>query len=94
VGPGEPLWLDEDRQAALEWIAYDESLCPGCRTDRSETMDPAADDSYETVALRCHKCAARERAGKKFAADESADTSGLYIAVLDGPRFVMMGDDG
>jgi predicted Fe-S protein YdhL (DUF1289 family) len=61
VGPGEPMWLPEDRIAALAWMARERSLCPGCRRPRHETFDIAMDDHYEVTALTCNACAARER---------------------------------
>ena len=61
VGPGDPLWLPEDRVAALAWMARERTLCPGCRRSRHETFDIAMDDHYDVLALTCNACAARER---------------------------------
>lgn len=61
VARGMPEWLPEDREAALEWQAYQNSLCPGCRRPRHESFDIAMDDHYDVTALQCHACAARDR---------------------------------
>jgi RNase P subunit RPR2 len=68
-------------------MAYDQSLCGDCHRPMAETMAVEADDAYDTVVLRCHACAARERAGRKFTEDGNADTAGLRIAITDGTRF-------
>ena len=68
-------------------MAYLDSLCGECHRPLAETMSPEADDAYDTVVLRCHACAARDRAGRKFAQDEHADVAGLRIAITDGTRF-------
>ena len=57
------MWLQEDKDAALEWIEYDDSLCSGCRNPRIESFDIANEDKYDVEALACHACAARERKG-------------------------------
>jgi hypothetical protein len=61
VAPGDPLWLQEDVTAALEWQAYQRMLCSGCSLPRSETFDIAMDDGYDADVWVCHACAARER---------------------------------
>lgn len=36
VGPGEPLWTDEDRSDALAWHREQQAKCPQCGTPRDE----------------------------------------------------------
>lgn len=76
-------WLDEDIDAALEWVEFKASLCGGCGRRRTETFDPSNEERYDVEALRCHACAARDRAAKSFHHDEHADTSGIYFATTD-----------
>jgi hypothetical protein len=76
VGPGEPLWLADDRRAALEYQAYKKSLCPGCQRPRSESFDVGMDDAYSVVALQCHACAARDR--RAYNTSRDAGTSPLF----------------
>jgi len=56
-------------------------------------MAPEADDTYEALVLRCFACQTKDHAGTEFAKDEHADTAGLYVAVLDGSRFDVNGDE-
>lgn len=73
VGPGEPLWLPEDTAAALEWQAYQRSLCPGCNRPRDESFDIGMDDRYEVIELRCHACFARDLRAYNRAASRDRD---------------------
>lgn len=84
VGVGEPLWLSEDRQAALEWQAYQKALCPGCKRPRTESFDVAHDDAYDVVALQCHACAARDRRAynRSRQREDGTPLFGQYYAVV------------
>lgn len=89
IEPGEPEWLDEDIEAALEWIAYQDSLCSGCGNPKSECWDPDRDGTYEAIAVQCFACAARDaenrRASEARASDRMGSSSfdGLYFAVTE-----------
>jgi len=86
VGVGEPLWLPEDRQAALEWQAYQKSLCPGCKRPRVECFDITMDDRYDVTALQCHACAARDRrAWNRSRENNGRPMFGQYYAVTPEP---------
>lgn len=83
VGPGEPLWTEEDRAAALEWQAYQKSLCPGCKRPRTESFDVAMDDHYDVHAFQCHACYARDRrAYNRQREQEGRPMFGQYYAVV------------
>jgi hypothetical protein len=83
VGAGEPLWLAEDRQAALEWQSYQKSLCPGCRRPRTESFAIEMDDHYDVTSLQCHACAARDRrAYNRSAEAEGKPLFGQYYVVV------------
>jgi hypothetical protein len=61
VQPGEPEWLDTDTAAALEWQAYQKSLClGGCGRPREESFDIAMDDHYDVTPIACNACRARD----------------------------------
>lgn len=93
VEAGEPLWLPEDRQAVLEWQAYQKSLCVGCKRPRAESFDVAMDDRYDVHALQCHACAARDRRAWNRSREREDGTPlfGLYYAVT--PETVVNGAD-
>lgn len=84
VAEGEPLWLPADREAVLEWQAYQKSLCSGCKRPRSESFDIAMDDHYDVHALQCHACAARDRRAynRSRERDDGVPPFGLYYAVV------------
>lgn len=67
--------------AVLEWQREQDLLCPGCGHPRDETMDPEAQDRYDSKALRCFACAAKERAAEKFTKHERPNLAGLYFTV-------------
>jgi predicted Fe-S protein YdhL (DUF1289 family) len=83
VAEGEPLWLPEDRQAALEYQAYQKSLCPGgCGRTRSESFDISMDDRYDVETWVCHACAARDRRGFNRNNERDRPPFGVFYAVV------------
>lgn len=77
-GPGEPLWLPEDTEAALAWAEAQADLCPGCGRPRDECFDPDGPD-YQATLLRCRACEERD---KKFTAFDG-DREGLYAVLKE-----------
>jgi hypothetical protein len=69
----------------LAWQAEQQLKCPGCGLSREDTMAVEADDAYAAEPIRCHACAARDRASKSFAQGgegmAAGDTAGLYFTV-------------
>lgn len=80
VGPGEPLWLPEDRWWALALAEDEANRCRDCGHDLTETMAPDAEDAYDATLTRCHGCAAAARRVAAFT-DEGGRTEGLQISV-------------
>lgn len=74
VAPGEPLWTQEDTDLALALTEIESVRCSGCGNDLTETLDDADEFAWQAEAVRCHACAARDRAARKA---EDMDTSGL-----------------
>lgn len=81
VGPGEPLWLEEDRAWALALAQVEAEQCPGCGQPLAETTDPGAQYAYQAKITRCHACAAVAREGRDFA--EHGETEGLLVQAVD-----------
>lgn len=78
VYPGDPQWLEDDAQAAIDWDTFDRSRCPGCGQPRDECM--AHEDEapvYEVTMARCHACSAASAEGKAF----DGNQAGLYPLV-------------
>ena len=80
VGPGEPLWLDEDRAWALALAEVERDSCPDCGQPWSEASAAESEFQYDVALLRCHACAAGAR--KAHAHQEAGgDAKGLHIAI-------------
>jgi hypothetical protein len=84
VRAGEPLWLQSDTEAVLEYLHDKSLMCSGCGLPREDTMTPDAERLFVSRALRCHACAARDRAARKFS-DQKGDTSGLFFTLERAP---------
>jgi hypothetical protein len=80
VPPGERLWLDDDARLVLEYLRDEQLKCPGCGQYREDSMAKEADGSYRVREFRCHACAAKSQAAKKWNA-KGAESGGLYMAV-------------
>lgn len=58
VGPGDPTWLEDDREKALWWMIHENERCPNCGT-RHEEFDRAAGGdphAYEWKLRHCRGC--------------------------------------
>jgi hypothetical protein len=73
--PDEARWTPDDRAVAVAWIAYRDSLCPGCGVPRDEGWHPDADGAWVGEILHCHVCAAMDRARDRHLAQEDDDTA-------------------
>ncbi len=79
----------------MEWQAYKDSLCDGCRQPRDESFSPETDGAfgrpgYDVTVLQCHACAAREKKAwdtQQAQQDGVPPPFGFYYAVsLDEGR--------
>lgn len=78
----EPEWLPEDTQAALEYMEYEESLCPGgCGFPKHESFDRANEDSFRVEMIACHACAKRQSKARDAAQSENTVTDGVFWVV-------------
>lgn len=55
--PGEPLWLDEDTELALQYLAELKLKCSGCGNPRDESMDPDLAHVWASGSAVCYACA-------------------------------------
>lgn len=78
--PGEPLWLEDDTEAVLEWMREKALECVGCGLPRDETMDRDNDGAYISEPIKCHACAARDRAADAFTKQEH-ESYGLMFSI-------------
>ena len=78
---GEPHWLPEDTQAALEWDAWRRSKCSGCGQPLAECMGDGPDAvEYEPEIVTCFACKARDEARRSWAEGDN-DTAGVKFGV-------------
>lgn len=83
-GPGEPLWLDEDRDWALALQELEADTCSGCGQSRSESTLGQNEYGYTVTPERCHSCAAIRRYDRTFLQAEGVPPSfgdGLFLHV-------------
>jgi len=63
ITPGDPLWTQTDTDLAIALVEVEHQQ-HDCGHPRSETMDPDNEFAYEATPVRCHACAAIDRAAK------------------------------
>ena len=80
-GPGEPLWLDDDRDWVLALLDLEADACSGCGQPRSESMDRDGEFAYVAEPIRCHACAALARASRDFTESNPTAGDGLNFTV-------------
>lgn len=80
-GPGEPLWLPEDRWWALALAEVEAGTCRDCGHPLHESTDADNEFAYDAALSKCHACVA---AATRVAAYESdgGKTSGLQVRVF------------
>lgn len=78
--PGEPLYLESDRDAVFEWMEVEALKCPGCGMSRDETMNKEAQGHFVSKPMRCHACAERDRKQAEFTKQDH-DPHGLFFTV-------------
>lgn len=79
-GPGEPLWLDDDRAWAMALLLVEEETCRGCGNPLSESTSPDLEFQWTPEVLRCHACAAGSRHAEQWQ-KAGGDQHGLNIHV-------------
>lgn len=85
VKKGEPLWLPEDTDLALEWQAEQRTKCRGCGNPLDETSDPANARLYAAEEIHCQACAVltwRRNAISEAAREDSDAHAGTHVYVV------------
>jgi hypothetical protein len=76
IAQGDPLWTQEDTDLAVA-LTEIEGERHACGHPRSESMDPAHEFDWKADPVRCHACAAVDRAARRAAEDKSWDGAGI-----------------
>lgn len=79
VAPGDPMWLEEDTEAALEWLRWQQRVCVGCSQPKDESFDPDG-PSYNAEVLRCRACEAKDAKSDDFRSNKG-NVNGIYFSV-------------
>ena len=83
VDPGAPLWTQSDTDLAIALTELEDDRHE-CGHPRSESMDPANEFAYTAEPVRCHACAAADRASRNR--PESLDDAGIRWITLRRDR--------
>jgi hypothetical protein len=82
VAPGDPLWEQDDTDLALALTQIEAERCD-CGHSRAESMDPVHEFDWRAEFVRCHACAARDRAARNT--DDAFDSAGVrWITMRSG----------
>lgn len=84
VAAGQPLWTAQDAAYAVALTSIEAAAC-SCGHDRRESMAAGNEYAYQADAVRCHACAARERAAEAYA-KQGGSMAGLSFAVTRKER--------
>lgn len=79
-GPGEPLWLPEDRAWALALLAVEAESCPDCGQPWAESGARENEEAYTAAIHLCHACAAGGRAVAAFQKGRDS-TAGAHVLI-------------
>jgi hypothetical protein len=80
-------WTEDDRSAALDLLAWEAALCPGCKHPLAETTEAENEERYSArVTAQCHRCTALEIA--QDAAQNHPHPTSLLIGVELRPQAV------
>ncbi|WP_416976722.1 hypothetical protein [Streptomyces sp. T028] len=81
--PGEPLWLDEDREWALALQYIEADVCPDCRQPWQDATDAKNEGAWNAHLVRCHACATAARKTTEFE-NNGGDMRGLHVQLTRG----------
>jgi len=86
VAPGEPVWLDADRDEAVALLTVEADTCE-CGEPREQSMAMESDGAYAAEVVVCHACAALSRAARKFGEDHPKQ-GGVMARITVRPKEV------
>ncbi len=78
--PGDPLWLDEDRQWLYALMHVEADVCGDCGQPWGEVSDSKNEYAYDVTLPRCHACAAIARTVRKHQ-DGHGSMDGLRVQI-------------
>lgn len=85
VYPGEPMWTQDDTDAAVDWMLDQNDRCPGCGRPHTETTSPDAQGAYDVEAKVCHCCLAGTTVSKAWQESRGDDMGAIYFRTTRRP---------
>lgn len=80
-------WTDEDLGHAKAYQRNENSKCPGCGLDLSETTDPENEGMYEAPPpMRCHACTPLEHRKSEYTESPPGLLFRVYLKVRSALR--------
>ncbi|NUR28508.1 MAG: hypothetical protein HOV83_22160 [Catenulispora sp.] len=79
VGPSDPQWLPDDRDAALGWAEFEGRRCKNCGTHPEEWADDKY--AYHAHLTECIGCRQQQRRAEQ---DDAKEGHGRYAAMASG----------
>ncbi len=83
VGAGEPAWLSDDFDAAMEWMEAEANKCPGCGMFRDECMSDEPPD-YVATPIVCHACMERDVRADQHAKGGGSRAGVYFVTEQEG----------
>jgi hypothetical protein len=80
-GPGEVLWLPEDRWWALALLEAEAGLCGDCGFPLAESTHADHEYSYDASVTKCHACLAGARRVTAHQ-EKGGRTEGVKVSVF------------
>jgi hypothetical protein len=81
MSTGEPQWLPDDLELALEWQREDQLRCKTCGHHLDETLADDAFNKYEAGEMTCHGCQVIEWR-RTTLSEEERDMAGMSIYAI------------
>ena len=82
VKPGEPLWLEDDREVADAVLLLDAETCPRCGTRDDEWQDEKGEPyvpEYKATERKCWGCVAIESKQAEVESRQPPQRRGIYV---------------
>ncbi len=79
-GPGEPMWLEEDRQWAMALMDVEADTCKDCGQPWGEATAQENEFTYKADLIRCHACTTATKAVSQYQ-NQGGDGRGLHVSI-------------
>ena len=88
VRSGDPQWTAADTALGVALQVLESVSCSGCGVDRRESMDAESEFEWRAESVRCHGCAARDRAAESYAKSGGSPSGLNWVVKRKGQEVV------